>query len=131
MENRFQSVRMFYPAAALLTIVGWGGLVLLIRFTQPTIWQPLWMFFFLSMMAITGPLLPIIAFLNLRFATRPPATPNIFIRQIIWAGLYFVIISWLQIGRVLTPLLMILLAIGLIVIEIMLRMREISLWKPE
>jgi hypothetical protein len=123
-------IRSLIPAAILLALLGWSGLVLLIIFTQPVTWQPLWVFFFLSVMAISGTLMPAVAFLNRRFPSHPPASGGVVVRQSLWFGLYFSVLAWLQIGRVLNTLLMILLAVGLIVIEIMLRMREIS-QKPE
>ena len=123
-------VRAFLPASLLLAVTGWGGLVLLVNFTRPVTWQPLWAVFFLGMLAIAGSLMPVVAFLNLRFSTNPPAAGKVIVRQSLWFGLYFAILAWLQIGRVLNTMLEILLAIGLVVIEIMLRMREVSQWKP-
>jgi hypothetical protein len=52
------------------------------------------------------------------------------LRQSLWIGIYGPTLAWLQIGRVLTVALTILLAIGLILIEVLLRLRERSQWKP-
>jgi hypothetical protein len=54
----------------------------------------------------------------------------VIIREALWIGIYFPTLAWLQLGRVLTPTLILLLAVGLIAIEILLRMRERSQWKP-
>jgi len=123
-------VLSFIPASIFLAVVGWGGLVVLTNLTRPTTWQTLWLFFFLAVMAVTGLVLPVTAFLNRRFPTTPPASPNVVVREALWFGLYFAVLAWLQIGRVLNAMLILLLAIGFIIIEAMLRMREISLWKP-
>jgi hypothetical protein len=123
-------VLSFLPASIFLALTGWGGLLLLMNISRPTTWQPLWMFFFLGMLAATGTVLPAVAFLNRRFPTLPPASVGVVVREALWFGLYFASIAWLQIGRALTLMLIILLAAGFVVIEAMLRMREISQWRP-
>jgi hypothetical protein len=121
----------FLPAAILLAVTGWGGLLLLLNLTRPTTWQPLWLFFFLAVLAITGTLLPAVAFLNRRFPSMPPASPGVIVRESLWFGLYAVILFWLNIGQVLNVMLAILVAVGFLIIEGMLRLREVSQWKPE
>jgi len=128
METKSPSVFSVLPASLVLAVVGWGGLAGLIVNTLPTLW-PRWLFFFLSVMALTGTALPFAALLNLRFSGQPPATPGVVLRQSLWVGLYFPTLAWLQIGRVLTPSLALLLALGLVLIEVLLRLREKSQWK--
>lgn len=123
-------VRSFIPAAIILAVIGWGGLYALFAFTIPTV-GPRWLFFFLSVLALSGTALPFTAFLNQRFPSNPPASAGVVIREALWIGIYFPTLAWLQLGRVLTPTLMLLLAVGLIAIEILLRLREISQWKPK
>jgi hypothetical protein len=127
--NNSPRVANFLPAAIFLFIVGWGGLILLINSTLPTV-GPRWLFFFFCVMAITGTVLPITAFLNRRFPTTPPPTTMVVVRQAIWFGVYGATIIWLQMGRVLNPALAILLAVGLGLIEFLLRLSEKSQWKP-
>lgn len=130
MESRnTPSVSSFLPTAIILGILGWGGLFLLIRNTIPTV-GPRWLFFFLGVLALTGTALPGIAYLNRRFPTVPPATPGIIIREAIWVGLYGATLAWLQLGRVLNLGLAVLLAVGFIAIEILVRLRERSQWNP-
>jgi hypothetical protein len=131
MDNKSSSppVRNFIPAALILALIGWGGLYALLNFTFPTV-GPRWLFFFLGVIAITGTALPVVAFLNRRFPTKPPVSPGVIVREAIWFGIYFPTLAWLQLGRVLTPALVLLLAIGLFGIEILLRMRERSQWNP-
>jgi len=71
-----------------------------------------------------------VAFLNRRFPSQPTPTPGVILRQAIWFGIYVPTLAWLQIGRVLTPALALLLAVGLLLIEWLLRLREKSQWKP-
>lgn len=122
-------VRSFLPAALLLAGIGWGGLYFLLNQTIPTV-GPRWLFFFLSVLALTGTALPVVAFLNQRFASNPPASTGVIVRESLWIGIYFPTLAWLQLGRVLTQELVLLLAFGLIAIEILIRLRERSQWKP-
>ena len=127
--NQSPSVRSVLPAAIFLGATGWLGLAVVLLFTLPTV-GPRWLFFFAAVVAITGSALPVIAFLNRRFPSAPPPTPGVIVRQAAWVGIYFPTLAWLQIGRVLTPALALLLALGLILIEWLLRLREKSQWKP-
>jgi hypothetical protein len=123
-------VRIFLPAAVVLALIGWSGLVYVFIFTRPTV-GPRWLFFFLSVLALTGTALPAVAFLNRRFPSTPPPTAAVIMRQALWVGIYFPTLAWLQIGRVLTPALALLLLLGFVLIEWLLRLRERSQWKPE
>lgn len=123
------SVSHFLPAAIILAISGWAGLYFLVNSTLPTV-GPRWLFFFLGVLALTGTVLPIVAFLNRRFQSGPAPSSGVIIRQSIWVGVYGATIAWLQLGRALTPALGLLLALGLIVIEWLLRLRERSQWNP-
>src|SRR4030042_3415622 len=120
-SNTSPRVANFLPAALILFVIGWGGLIALIISTLPTV-GPRWLFFFLSVLAITGTILPITAFLNRRFPSTPPPTALVVVRQALWFGIYGATLVWLQMGRVLNPALAILLAIGLVLIEFLLRM---------
>lgn len=123
-------VRTFLPAALILMVLGWGGLYLVTKLTEPS-GGTRWLFFFAWVLACTGTALPIVAFLNRRFPSIPAPTHTVIVRQAIWVGIYVPILLWLRIGRVVNFSLAILLAAGLILIEWMLRLRERSLWKPE
>ena len=127
-SNTSPRVANFLPASILLFIIGWGGLAALIITTLPTV-GPRWLFFFLCVMAVTGTTLPITAFLNRRFPSTPPPTNMVVVRQALWFAVYISTMIWLQMGRVLNPALAILLAIGLSLIEFLLRLSEKSQWK--
>jgi hypothetical protein len=122
-------VSAFLPTAIFLAIIGWGGLIALFINTLPTV-GPRWLFFFLTVLAITGTFLPFVAYLNLRFPSIPPPSGIAVVRQSLWAGIYIATLAWLQIGRVLTPTLAVLLAVGIGLIEFLLRLSERSQWKP-
>ncbi len=123
------SVWYFLPISILLVVLGGAGLVYLLVTTAPS-GGTRWAFFFLVFIALTGLAIPVMAFLNLRFPSKPPAGAWVVVRQAIWCGLYIPTLAWLQAGRVLTLPMAVLLAAGLILIEFLLRLRERSQWKP-
>jgi hypothetical protein len=88
------------------------------------------MFFFLLVLAVTGVTLPIVAFLNRRFPGTPPATSTVVIREATWFGSFAATAAWLQMGRVLSTVMALLLLIGFILVEFLLRLNERSQWKP-
>lgn len=128
-NNSSPPIRIFLPSAIFLMVVGWGGLIVLVIYSLPTV-GPRWLFFFLCVLALTGTALPVTAFLNRRFPSLPPPSPAVVVRQALWFGVFGATLAWLQIGRVLTSTLVILLAVGLALIEFLLRLSERSQWKP-
>lgn len=122
-------ISAFLPFSIILALVGWGGLIYLINNTLPTL-GPRWFFFFFVTLAMAGTGLPVIVFLNIRFPGNPPIETSGVIRQACWVGFYGGIITWLQLGRILTPSTGVLIAVGLVVIEALIRMREKSRWAP-
>ena len=111
-------------------ILGWSGLYWVVFFTSPS-GGTRWVFFFSGVLALTGTVLPFVAFLNRRFPSNPPPTSAVIVRQAIWVGIYLPTLAWLRIGRVLTPSLALLLALSLALIEWFIRLRERSQWKPD
>jgi hypothetical protein len=124
------SYRSYLYSGLLLAAVGWGGLTLLIRFVYPTL-GPRWLFFFLLTLALCGTALPAIVYLHRRFPSEPRADWDTILRQTIWVGAYGNLLAWLQLGRVLTLFLAFFLALGFILIESLLRLRERSRWEPQ
>jgi len=124
------AIRNFLPASILLLILGGGGLYTVLAFTSPD-GGTRWLFFFFAILGLTGIALPISAFFNRRFPSTPPPSAGVILRQSIWFGIYWPFIAWLRIGRVLTPAMALLLALGFILIEWLLRLRERSQWKPD
>lgn len=121
--------RSFFPLSIVLTIIGWGGLFIIIQSTLPTL-GPRWLFFFLSVIALTGPSIPLVYFLNKRFPSDPPVEGMVILRQSLWVGIFGSTVAWLQLGRVLTPGLVLILAGVFVLIEFLLRMFERSRWNP-
>ena len=123
------SVKSTIPAAVILALVGWIGLLYIFVYMLPTL-GPRWLFFFFSVLAVTGPFLPVVAFLNLRFPTEPTANLGTVSREASLTGIYFATLAWLQLGRVLTLPLGLLLAAGIVLIEFLIRLREKGRWEP-
>lgn len=111
-------------AAALLAATGWIGLWVLITSALPTA-RERWLFFVCLYFATTGTVLPFVRFLNVRFAREDePPSPGVILRQSIFVGLFVVACAWLQIPRVLNPVIAFFLALSLAVIEFFLHMRD-------
>ncbi|MBN2471323.1 MAG: hypothetical protein JXN59_11405 [Anaerolineae bacterium] len=112
-------------AAALMAVAGWIGLWLLVTTSIPTA-LPRWLFFVFLYLAVTGTVLPFVRFLNMRFTHQDSPLPSggVILRQSIWVGLFVAACAWLQIPRVLNPVIAFFLALSLIVIEVFLRVRE-------
>lgn len=119
----------FFWAGVLLCLLGWGGLAVLVSNTWPTM-GPRWLFYLLLMCAVSGLVLPVTYFFNRRFITKPPAEGGVIVREALWVGIYACIAFWLQQGALFNPVLAIALALGFVIIEFLLRIRELSLWKP-
>ena len=112
-------------AALLMAVSGWWGLFILVTQTIPRVGQR-WLFFMILQIAITGTLLPLVRYINVRFTPIDHEVPpgGVIVRQSMWVALFIVICAWLQIPRVLTWSIAFFLAIVFLVIEIFLRIRE-------
>ena len=128
MEGR-KTFRFFFKPAAILILIGWGGLVPLLFLTRPTIW-PRWIFYALWTIAWCGSAIPIMYFLNLRFRSDPPAGPNVILRQATWVGIYAATLAWIQLGHFGSIWIAIGLAGAFLAVELLIRMRERSQWRP-
>lgn len=115
--------RPFLVSTLILIFGGWGGLALLVNFSLPTLW-PRWGFYALIVLAATGTTIPISYWLNKTFSTNTPTTVGVIVRESVSVGVYFALLAWLGIGRVLNFPIAVWLALGLIVIEYLLRLRE-------
>ncbi len=113
-----------------MAAAGWGGLFILFIYSLPYLGYR-WLFFVLLTLGLAGLALPAAYFLNLRFPSRPPAGPNVIVRQALWLGVLGDLLAWFQLGRLLTPVLAVFMAAGLILIEVLLRLNERSRFKPE
>ena len=114
-------------AAALLAGIGWIGLIVVVITMIPTLF-PRWLFFALWLTALTGTAVPFVRLLHRRFAASgaPPTPGGVILRQALWVWIFGAACAWLQIGRVLSLPIALLLAIGLAAIEWFLRARDRS-----
>lgn len=114
--------RSLQLAAGLMILTGWGGLYYLVRNEIPDAGAR-WGFFVLLYIAITGTALPFVALLNRQFSRR--IVPDwVILRQSMWCSLYVTTCAWLQIPRVLSPVIALLLGLIFISIEVFVRLRE-------
>jgi hypothetical protein len=127
--KKFPSVQSIFILSGILAGSGFLGLVILIFATLPTL-GPRWLFFFFLTLLAIGVSLPLIHFLHRRFPSEPQVNTGILLRQAIWVGVYVDLLVWLQLGRALDTARAVFIAIGLIVIEFLLRMRERSEFQP-
>jgi hypothetical protein len=127
--QRLPSFWSFLWISLVLSVIGWGGLILLIFLSLPTL-GPRWLFFFLFTLALSGISLPVAYFFNRRFPVDPPIDGGVVLREAMWCGVYFSLLAWLQMGRVLTSGLAFVLAVGLVLVEFLLRLGERSQWSP-
>ena len=130
MENKQPySFLSFSPAFFFMLVVGWGGLAWIVFFTLPTVWQRWGLFVFL-IIGLTAIALPITYFLNIRFPSTPPANPIVVLRQAIWVGIYGSTLAWLQLGHLVSSWTFLGLAVGIFVIESLIRLVERTRWQP-
>ena len=115
-------------AAVVMILLGWGGLYQLVMSSLPRIGGEMWLFFLLLQIAVTGTVLPIVRFVNVRFTSIREEVPpgGVIVRQSIWIGLFVVTCVWLQIPRALTIPIAIFIGIVLGVVEALIRVRELS-----
>lgn len=128
MEEKLE-FKSFGLSALALTIIGFGGLYFIITQTLPFV-PARWAFFVFMFMGLTGLALPIVYFLHKRFPSEPPADSNVIMRQSFWVGVYGATLAWLQLGRLVTLNVMLVLAGGLIAAEYFIRLREKANRRP-
>ena len=128
--KRSPSFKSVLPLALILGIPGWIGLIYLMTQTIPDLGNR-WLFFISLVFAMTGTAGPVIAYLNRVVAPFGPATFEIVVRESTMVGIYTGVLLWLNKGQILSFGLAIILAVGLILIEILLRFRYRSEWHPD
>jgi hypothetical protein len=105
-------------------VLSWAGLwgVIQLPITQPT----RVIFFFLLFSAVTSTAMPPIAYLNARFGRcrNQRSYQMQYIRQSVWLGLFVVIAGWLQMRRLLTATLALILMAVFMLTETFLLTRE-------
>jgi hypothetical protein len=131
MEPRPNSSFLPYLAADIsLFVIGFGAAAFAVFAMTPTLWAR-WLLFFGGTLGLTSLAMPVTWFLNLRFPSDPPAGPYVVVRQALWVGVYGAVLAWLQQVRLVTLWTSLGLALGLIAIEYLIRMREKARWQPK
>jgi hypothetical protein len=131
MEPRPNSSFIPYLASMIsLFVLGFGTVAIAILALTPTVWAR-WLLFFGGTLGLTSLALPVTWYLNLRFPSQPPAGSSVILRQAIWVGVYGIILAWLQQVRLVTIWTGLGLALGLVAIEYLIRMREKARWLPK
>lgn len=128
-KRHLSTYKPLIPVALLLMLLGWGGLALIISQTLPNL-GPRWLFFFFSVLAVTGTVLPIAAYLNLRFPAANAVSASTVLREAIFAGIFLTTLTWLQLNRGLSAPIALILAIGFVLLDWLMRVREQSRWQP-
>jgi hypothetical protein len=126
--DRSPTFKAFLPTIVVLILIGWGGMIILLNSTEPTLW-PRWLFFLLVVVAFTGITLPASVYLNHRFPSKPPVGARVMVRQALWVGIFAATMAWLNYGQVISFSLAVIFMVGFAAIEIFLRLWERSQWR--
>ena len=115
-------------AGVLMMIGGWGGLFWLVTTQSVGLGPQIWSFFMFLHIAITGTVLPLIRFINVRFTRIDEELPpgGVIVRQSAWVGLFVVICAWFQIPRALSIPVLFFVGLVFIVLEGFIRSRELN-----
>lgn len=122
MKNEQITVGKVLPVGLILTAGGGAGLIFIFFNTQPFL-GPRWLLFFFISLVSCGLSLPIITILQLRFSKKN-LSEGVLLRESILCAVYIDLLLWLQLGRVLTDFIILLLGAGFVMLEIFLRISE-------
>lgn len=129
-ENSSPSFRTVLPITLLLGLPGWIGLIYLMTSTVPDLGNR-WLFFTAVVFALSGSSMPVVAYLNRVFKPFGPASFEIVVREATMVGVYAGILLWLNKGQVLSFGLALILAVAMVLVELLLRLRGRSEWHPD
>ncbi len=127
---RFPAFVPILISSIILNVLGWVGLFMLVSFTLPTLF-PRWLFFFLLTLAAAGLALPFAYLLHKRFSDPDSVDAGVLVREALFAGIFVDLLAWLQLGRMLTTVRGFLIFAGFAIVEVLLRWREKSRWRPK
>lgn len=119
MKNAFT----YFILGILLAVPSGLGLYYLVMNTQPYL-KERWLFFLALFLFVTGVLLPLFALLNRYFFTAKRINPPTVVREAVGGALITDLLLWFQIGRVLTPAIIMICVGGFVLAEILWRARE-------
>ena len=118
-----------FITSLILSLIGGCGLLAIILFMEPTL-GPRWLFFFFLTIFTSGLALPLIYVIQRRLA-KQPVPASVLIREAIFFGIFIDLTAWLQLGRIISNLIIFILAVGFIMLEIFLRLAEKATFKPD
>ncbi len=113
----------------LLGLIGFGGLLFIFFTTEPTL-GPRWLLFFFLTIAGAGTALPVVYMIQRRTA-RHYVPAKVILREAILFGVFLDLLIWLQIGRIASNLIVLILAGGLVLLEVFLRMAEKATFRAD
>jgi len=128
-NQKSPSVISVLPLALILAVPGWTALIYLMADTAPTIGNR-WLFYVLVILTLTGSVMPALAFINKIIQLKKPVSFETIIREAMMIGVYGAILLWLNKGQVLSSGLALVLALGLLSAEFLIRLRNHSKWRP-
>lgn len=128
-EKGSPTVRSVLPITILLAFPGWFGLLYLMTRTIPDLGNR-WLFYVSVVFALTGTSIPLVAFLNRVVRFQGPVNFETIIRESTMIGTFGGILIWLNKGQVLSFGLALILAVGFLLVELLLRLRNRSEWHP-
>jgi hypothetical protein len=118
-----------FLTALMLAVAGWAGVTAVILMTLPFL-LPRWLFFFSLFLALAGTAMPVVWYLNRRFAAERFPAEGVLVREALEAAALGVFLVWLQAGRMFTPFLGWVFFGALLAVELLLRIYENSRWTP-
>ncbi len=118
-----------FLTSLILAGLGGGGLLFIVIFMEPTL-GPRWMFFFFLTLCSAGAALPL-AYVVQRRLAKQIVPVSVLLREAILFSIFVDMIAWLQLGRIISNLIILILAAGFILLEIFLRTAEKAAFKPD
>ncbi len=118
-----------FLTSLILVVLGAGGLIFIVFFSEPTL-GPRWLFFFFLTNCATGLALPVTHIMQRRLA-KQYVPISVLLREAILFAIFVDLLFWLQLGRILSNLMILILAGGFILLEFFLRMAEKATFQPE
>ena len=118
-----KNVPAFFLLGLLLAVPSGWGLYYLVMNTQPYL-RERWLFFLSLFLFVSGVMLPFFALMNRYFFTQKRINPPTVVREAIGSALIVDLLLWFQIGRVLTPAIIMICVGGAVLAELLWRARE-------
>ncbi len=112
-----------------LVVIGGSGLAFTLFMLEPRL-GPRWLFFFFLVIFGAGLALPGSFIIQRRFA-KDYVPSRVLVREAILFGVFLAVLAWLQLGRILTNLIIAIIGVGFLLLEMLLRMAEKSAFNPD